>query len=66
MILHIEKASKQECLKLRSIAEGRGITLAEVVLEFLEQYKAEIKARREFIFDYPVLEKPFEEVVEAH
>ena len=53
-------------MKLMSIAEGRGITLAEVVLEFLEQYKAEIKARREFIFDYPVLEKPFEEVVEAH
>lgn len=66
LINHIEKAARQECTKLKQLADSRGITLAEAVLEFLERYKAEIKVKKDFILDYQVLDKPFDEVLEAH
>ena len=63
---HIEKVAKMECMKLRQISESRGIRLVDAVIEFLEQYKAEIAVKKEFIVDYQVLEKPFDEMIEAH
>ena len=58
--------AKQECTKFKQLTDSRGITLAEAVLEFLERYKAEIKVKKNFILDYQVLDKPFDEVLEAH
>ena len=51
---------------MKQLTDSRGITLAEAVLEFLERYKAEIKVKKNFILDYQVLDKPFDEVLEAH